>query len=298
MAINKYGVVVLRKSKLIFDYKAKISYKKIEYINDFKEIQHSSIREAINFLGIDFPLDLSYTADIPSRSGLGSSSTFLVSLLHGLYTLINENISPITLANDANYIERDVLSEAGGHQDPIWAAFGGLNTIHFSNDQFTVNTLAFPAYFESFFEESLCLIYTGQLRNGTGSDITKTYTNDFKHQLRILDIATESISYFNHGNLHRIGRLLNVSWAEKKNISASITNKEIDAIIEYGLKHKALGAKLLGAGGGGFIIFIVDPKDRSYFINEMLTIPGVREIPFRIDWKGSRLVHKIEGANE
>jgi D-glycero-alpha-D-manno-heptose-7-phosphate kinase len=298
MGINKYGVVVLRKSKIIFDYKAKISYKKIEYINNFSDIQHDSIREAIKLLDIDFPLDLSYTADIPSRSGLGSSSTFLVALLHGLYTLNNINISPRQLANDANYIERDVLLESGGHQDPIWAAFGGLDAIEFNHTQFQVNSIYYPPGFDTYLEQSLCLIYTSIPRCGTGSDVTKSYSSDHNHQLRILDIAKESIQYFNSGQIEKIGRLLNTSWKEKKHISSKISSPALDSIIEFGLKNGAYGAKLLGAGGGGFVAFLIDGNYRQQFIEKISRINSLKVIPIKIDWNGSTIVYRTEHSKE
>lgn len=290
MSISKYGIVILRKPAITFDYKTKISYRSVEYVDRHEDIKHNSVREAIKYLNVDYPLDISYVAEIPSRAGLGSSSTFLVSLLNGLYHLNNESPSHYELANAANKIERHILNEAGGYQDPIWASFGGLKVVKFFKDgNYSVCSILMPNDFIREFEKSIVLCYTGIRRGKTGSDVTTTYSQTDSAQLRILDIAKESIKLFKTGNLERLGRLFYQSWLEKKNISPEISKPEIDQLIQFGIDKGAFGGKLLGAGSGGFAAFIVPPEKKETFLVDMKEIPTIKFLPFKIDWGGAQV---------
>lgn len=290
-SIDKYCYISCRKLPPFFDYKYRIVWSKIELENHVSKIQHPSVRETLKYLKDKNSYEISHNADLPARSGLGSSSSFTVGLLNALYAnkgFITENSK---LADEAIYIERNLNKEYVGYQDQIIAAFGGFNRIIFNNNlTYTVQPLVLPKSRLDHFQSNLMLFFTGFSR--LSSDITKKHIENIKNNNLILhkmyDLVDESVELLQSSrNLDLFGSLMHETWSLKKNLSNSITNNDIDKIYNKGIKNGAIGGKILGAGGGGFILFYV-PKD--YQQNVKKSLKNLIHVPFQFESSGSRVV--------
>ena len=262
--INKYAYLSIRNKPKILSEASTISYSKYERVEDLKDIENPLIRETLNYFGIKQSIEFISFSDIPSRTGLGGSSSYCVGMSHLLRTFLNKKISKKQIAKDAIEIERNILKESGGIQDQIWAAYGGLNTIEINkNGDFFVKPLSVTTEFREHLLDSMVLIYTNEQR--TCDKIAKSHQNTDK--TTILKLAREAHSCLISEDIKSMGNLMYESWLEKSKLSSHISTDSVDSIISTCLKAGAYGAKLLGAGGCGFILVICDPKTKRKITN-------------------------------
>lgn len=253
--INKYAYSILRYRPAIVGNESVVTYSKIEKVKSFDKIQNPLIRETLKFYNIDKPVELNFATDVPSRTGLGGSSSCCVSLIKAINVLKGRETTKKEVCLDAIEIEREILKEPGGIQDQIWACYGGFNTITINKDgNFSVDPVNVSYDFMRYFESSLMLIYSNQQRS------TNAIAQSHKHKDKetILDISKSAITYLQNEMVSDVGRLLYESWLEKKNLSNLISNDKIDVMIKDIMNYGAYGAKLLGTGGAGFILVICD----------------------------------------
>ena len=262
--INKYAYLSIRNKPKILSEASTLSYSKYERVEDLKDIENPLIRETLNYFGIKQSIEFISFSDIPSRTGLGGSSSYCVGMSHLLRTFLNKKISKKQIAKDAIEIERNILKESGGIQDQIWAAYGGLNTIEINkNGDFFVKPLSVTTEFREHLLDSMVLIYTNEQR--TCDKIAKSHQN--KDKTTILKLAHEAHSCLISEDIKSMGNLMYESWLEKSKLSSHISTDSVDSIISTCLKAGAYGAKLLGAGGCGFILVICDPKTKRKITN-------------------------------
>ena len=291
--INKYSFITARWLPPVFDYRYRIRYYEKEEVNAVGEIKHPSVRECLNHLKIEKGVDIVHNADLPAQAGLGSSSSFTVGLLHALNALKNNMVTKRGLALEAIKVEQELIAEAVGSQDQVAAAFGGLNLITFDKSRtFEVNpTLISPDRLNNL-QESLVLVFTGFAR--TASTIAKLQiqsTPSKTTELKAMSALCESaLKYLinEHHSLNEFGNLLNEQWRLKRSISPLITNPDIDDLYDTAMKSGAIGGKLLGAGGGGFMLFFVPKSNRLSVIS---ALKGKLIVPFRFESSGSQVVY-------
>jgi D-glycero-alpha-D-manno-heptose-7-phosphate kinase len=279
--IDKSCYITSRWLPPFFDYHSRISYSKVENVGNNSEIQHPSVRACLQFLGITEGVEIHHVADLPARTGLGTSSAFTVGLLLGLYALKDQMRDKHKLAADAIHVEQELLQEAVGAQDQVSAAYGGFNRINFNQDGAIEvrKVLTAPDRLEQL-EQHLALYFTGFAR--TASEIAKEQirlTSQRKKELNtMLQMVNEAEAIMTDSNrsLDEFGRLLNESWQIKRTLTQSITNSTLDEIYQAGMSAGALGGKLLGAGGGGFMLFFVPPGRREALrtrLKKLLCVP-------------------------
>ena len=267
-AIDKYCYISVRRLPPFFEHKTKIVYTRVELVKEVSEIEHPAVRGILTEMDVNEGLEIHHDADLPARSGLGSSSAFTVGLLNALHALDCRMISKRDLGREAIRIEQEVLKEDVGCQDQLWAAYGGFNRIDFYPDgSFSVAPFILPPARRAELAQSLMLFFTGFSRFATdfAQDQIKNMNNR-KNQLRMIrgmvDSAAE-ILLDQKAPLRELGELMHQSWQIKRELAASVTNSQIDEIYEAGRDAGAVGGKLLGAGGGGFMVLLVDPEKRS-----------------------------------
>lgn len=294
-SINKYCYITIRPLPSFFNYKYRFVYSKEERINLFKDINHPSIKAVLKYLkwNMKDTFELHHDGDLPARSGLGSSSSFTVGLLNALYNYNNNFISKKKLAEQAIFVEQKIIKESVGSQDQIIASYGGFNRIYFKKNNFLVKPLYIPNHNLKKLEESIVLTYTGISRIAdkfAKVKISKINSNNknFYEILNLVDEAHNLLAKKNI-NIYDLGKLLNETWNFKKNISKKISSDKLDEIYLLGLNNGAIGGKLLGAGGGGFIAFIVDKNKKDNFIKKMKPYGS---IPIKVDKIGSRIIYK------
>jgi len=292
VTIDKYCYILCRVLPPFFENRHKIVYSRIELVNELDEIQHPSVRETLKYLKIERGLVINHDGDIPARSGMGSSSAFTVGLLKALYALDGRIISKEDLFREAIHIEQDLIRENVGSQDQVWAACGGLNTIEFSqNSDITVKAIIMKEDDIKAFESRFLLVFTGFARNASEiaeeqiSNIPRK-RSELTHLRQLVDEA-EKILTTGNGDFTNFGKLLNETWKLKKTLSSRISSSEIDALYETAVSNGAVGGKLLGAGGGGFMVFYAEPD-----VHERLRTALRRYlcIPFRFDLSGSEII--------
>lgn len=288
---DKYAYVNVRHLPPFMPYYTELCYSRFERVNDVNDIEHPAIREAMRMLDIH-EIRLTYEGDLPARTGLGTSSTFAVGMLNAFYALKGKYVGKRKLAEDAIFLERELCKESGGWQDQIAAAFGGLNRIDFSNNQFKVTPIIIHPEKKKLLNDSLMLFFTGISR--FSSDVQKdTMSNQdkklsqLKEMLSLVDDA-QSILESKHSDLNEFGRLLDHTWRLKRDTGGKISNNSIDALYERGLKAGALGGKLLGAGGGGFLLFYIEPDKKEALLKEF---DELMHVPFGFEDEGTSVVH-------
>lgn len=292
-SINKYSFITLRYLPPFFDYKYRIRYYKREEVNHLDEIKHPSIRECVRHMGVARGVDVVHHGDLPAMSGLGSSSSFTVGMLHALYALTHRMPTKRELGINAIRIEQDVLGEQVGSQDQVAAAFGGLNLIHFGGQQeFTVEPVILSASRLEELQQNMLLFFTGLQRQASEIAVeqikaTPKKASELTRMGEIVDAAV-SILINPATPITEFGRLLDEQWQLKKQMSGLISNQAIDDIYDAGIQAGAAGGKLLGAGGGGFMLFIA-PPERHAAIREALS--HLLAVPFRFDTQGSQIVY-------
>jgi D-glycero-alpha-D-manno-heptose-7-phosphate kinase len=289
--IDKYCYITCRYLPPFFEHRYCIIYSKMEYCQALDEIRHPAVREVIRFLELDRGLEIHHDGDLPARSGMGSSSSFTVGLLHALYALTGSMVSKELLALQSVHLEQAVLKETVGSQDQVLAAHGGFRhiTFHPSGD---ISARPVTVAQERLRELNahLMLFYTGIKR--TASTVAETYVNGIgsrRRQLRIMkDLVDEALAILNsRHDLTSFGALLNEAWLEKRTLSASVSNSEIDGLYECALSAGAIGGKLTGAGGGGFLLLFV-PPERQQSVQERLD--GLIHVPFKFEFSGSQIL--------
>ncbi len=289
--INKYCYISARYYPPFFGYKYRVAYSKIENCKTLKEINHPSVREIIRFLKIKKGIEIHHDGDLPARSGLGSSSTFTVGVLHALYALEGRMPNKQKLAKESIYLEQKVLKETVGSQDQVLAAHGGFNLITFHHDgQISLKPITLPTKRIEELQSHLMLFYTGIAR--TASDIAKSYVqniDDREKQLRAMqELVEEALSILNSKkNINQFGELLNKSWRIKHSLSSIVSNSHIDELYKRALSIGALGGKLLGAGGGGFLLLFVPPSSQAKVRKQFNKLVYV---PFKFEHEGSQII--------
>lgn len=292
-AINKYCYITCRYLPPFFNYRYLIRYSRHEVTQTISEIKHPSARECLNFIELEHGVEIQHHADLPAMSGLGSSSSFTVGLLNALYTLKGEMPTKKQLALDAIHVEQNRIKENVGSQDQTVASFGGFNKIEFGGSQkVTVYPIILAQDRLHSLEEHLMLFFTGSFRNASDiavEQIKKTIekTTELKTMLEMVD---ESLNILcdNKDRLADFGKLLHESWMLKRALTPHITTSAIDAIYDTALKAGATGGKLLGAGGGGFILFFVR-LDFQQKVREELS--NLLYVPFKFQNLGSQIVY-------
>jgi D-glycero-alpha-D-manno-heptose-7-phosphate kinase len=290
--IDKRCYITCRRLPPFFEYHSRVSYSKVENVRRNDAIEHPSVRACLQFLGIDEGIEIHHVADLPARAGLGTSSAFTVGLLLALYALKDQMRDKHTLAAEAIHIEQEVLQEAVGAQDQVSAAYGGFNRINFVTDgSIEVKRVLTAQNRLAELEQHLALYFTGFAR--TASEIaqeqlkvTPQRKKELDMMLQLVDEA-EAIVRSPSRSLDEFGRLLHESWQIKRTLTQKITTANIDEIYEAGLSAGALGGKLLGAGGGGFMLFYV-PHERREALRTRLK--KLLCVPFAFSNRGSHVV--------
>ncbi|MBO5421519.1 MAG: kinase [Clostridia bacterium] len=287
---NKYSYVTVRELPALFDYKNQFTYSKIERFNSPDELEHPLVREALKYIDID-RVQIAYDADLPARSGIGSSSSFAVGLLNELHLLKGEKLSKMELAKEAIYLERVLCNEAGGVQDQLAVAFGGLNKITFDADGYKILPIEISHKSKKQFNENLLLVFTGF--SHFSGEVSVAQQNNIPHKISELNemksLVTEGEKILVSGtDLDDFGKLLDYTWQLKRTLSDRISTDEIDELYSAARKAGALGGKILGAGSGGFMLLYV-PQERRNDVENIFD-PS-RIIPFEFEDDGTKLIY-------
>lgn len=288
--IDKYCYVTVRRLPPFFAYKNEAVYSKIERTEHVADIEHPSVREALKLFGME-GVRVVYDADLPARSGLGSSSSFSVGLVNALRTMKGEATDKAVLANDAIYVERVLCGESGGEQDQVAVAFGGLNRINFFKDGREVIPLDISKERKEELNRHLMLFFTGMSRNSaTFARLQEELTGERLQELReIRSLVDEGERILTSArDIRDFGRLLNDAWRVKRGITRRISSDFIDAMYRLALANGALGGKLLGAGGGGFFLLFVEPERRERVRSEL---SAMSVVPFAFEDRGADIVY-------
>ncbi|QDC96499.1 kinase [Candidatus Methylopumilus universalis] len=291
-AIDKFCYISCRVLPPFFEHKYRISYSIVEDAPDINSIKHKAVREILNKFNLPYGIEIHSDADIPARSGIGSSSSFSVGLLNALYALQNQKISKSNLAEEAIHIEQNVLHENVGSQDQVAAAFGGMNAIYFKkNGKIIVDPLNITEKSKQNFNQHLMLFFTGFQRSS--SDIALKQIENINANVEKLNhlhnLAKEAHDILiKKKNLNLFGELLNYSWNVKKSLADNISNDNINKIYDQAIKAGALGGKVLGAGGGGFILLFVEPKNKIKVLDKL---DNILHVPFKFCRSGSEIIY-------
>ena len=287
---DKYCYVNVRHLPRFFNYRTHLTYSQTEYVNNVAEINHPLIREAMRFLDIR-EIRLMYDADLPARTGLGTSSSFAVGVLNAFYALKGKRVDSRRLADEAIYLERVLCDEAGGIQDQIAAAYGGMNRIEIDANGYHVHPLILSNERKEELNNRLMLFFTGFTR--FSSDIQQKINGCIKEKTaqllemkKLVNVAENILT--SRTDIAEFGHLMDYSWKLKRGISEGISTSTIDAVYQTALKAGAYGGKLLGAGGGGFLLFFVE-KDRQRMVREALK--DLLYVPFSFETGGAQVIH-------
>ena len=288
---DKYCYVNVRHLPRFFDYSTELSYSKIERVTSVEDISHPAIRNAMKMLDMH-EIRLTYEADLPARSGLGTSSSFAVGMLNAFYALKGKYADKKKLADEAIYLERILCKETGGWQDQIAASFGGFNRINFSADGYEVLPVIISPERKTQLDQNLMMFFTGftrfssdvQSENVSGKE---ERTARLKEMLTLVDEA-EKVLTDRYRKLDEFGRLLDYTWKLKRKSGSAVSTDSIDELYLRGINAGALGGKLLGAGGGGFLIFYVQPE---YQESVRRVMNDLMYIPFSFENGGTRVIH-------
>jgi D-glycero-alpha-D-manno-heptose-7-phosphate kinase len=296
--IDKYCYINIRRLPPFFDHKHRIVYSKIESVLKISEIQHPAVRAVFDWAEVKEGVELHHDGDLPARSGLGSSSSFTVALIQALAALNGAMKTKEQLAKEAIHVEQDIIKEHVGSQDQISAAFGGFNRIVFQKDNsFSVNPIILPSSRLQELQSHLMLFFTGLTR--FASDIEKTKIANLSNRVveltamrKMVDDAVE-ILQDKSAPIQEFGRLLDEGWRYKRSLSDKVSNTEIDAIYETAMQAGADGGKILGAGGGGFLLIFAKPELQNavrHSLNQLV------HVPFAFETSGSRvMLYQPEG---
>ena len=290
-SIDKYCYLMCRYLPPFFDHRYAVRYSRIETCNAIEEIEHPSVRETLRHLGITRGVEINHDGDLPARSGMGSSSTFTVGLLNALLALQGRMHPTKELALDALHIEQNLIHETVGSQDQVAAAYGGLNHISFlTSGDFSVRPVTILPSRKQQLESHLMLFYTGIMR--TASNVAASYVeriDDKRRQLRLMQtLVDEAISVLcSDEPIQRFGELLHEAWLAKRSLSPLVSNPEVDGLYERARAAGAVGGKITGAGGGGFLLLFAPPERQPEILSEL---DSLIHVPFRFESSGSRIV--------
>lgn len=289
--IDKYCYLTCRHLPPFFEYKHRIVWSHIEICNELDEIAHPSVREILRFLQVERGVEIHHVGDLPARSGMGSSSSFSVGLLHALYALKGYMPTRDQLAREAIHIEQEVLKETVGCQDQILAATGGFNHVRFhQGGGHTVSPVLIPSQRQQDLNDHLMLFYTGIKR--TASGVADSYALDLeahKDQMQLMQaLVGQALDILNSPrDISAFGALMNTAWQAKRSLSREVSNPLVDGLYGRAIQAGALGGKLMGAGGGGFLVLFV-PPDAQVRVREALH--DRIHVPFRFDDTGSQII--------
>lgn len=287
---DKYCYISTRHLPRFFEYTDHFTYSKIETTTSLDDIKHPLIRNAMKYMDMH-EIRLSYDADLPARSGLGTSSSFAVGMINSFHVLKGEHASKRQLADEAIYIERILCNEAGGIQDQIAASFGGFNRINFNSEGYSVNPIIMPPSRKRELNDHLMLFFTGIARfsfqiQDSMKKALDSKTKDLTEMLNLVDEAENILT--SHQSLNEFGTLLDYTWKLKRGISNSISNDSIDSLYKKAIDAGALGGKLLGAGGGGFLLLYVEPDKRASVLS---ALQSLIHIPFSFETEGTKIIY-------
>ena len=296
VAIDKY--MFLNVNTPIVDDKIRVRYSSSEIVDHVDAVQHTTAREALRQFGITNGIEIVSIADIPAGTGLGSSSSYLVGLLNALHTLLQDQATSLKLAEEACHIELEVLKKPIGKQDQYMAAFGGLTALDIKPDGgVCVKRLELDVDLVENLEHNILMFYTNEMRDATTilkkqDEATRTRDPRVVNSLcEIKDIGLEIRDAISKGNLRRFGELLDVHWQSKKRLSEGISNPQIDAWYELAKQNGAIGGKISGAGGGGFLMLYCEENKTR--LRLAMREAGLRELKFRFDFEGSKVVFDV-----
>ncbi len=287
---DKYCYVNVRHLPRFFDYSTELSYAKTERVTDVNDIVHPAIREAMKFLDMH-EIRLTYEADLPARSGLGTSSSFAVGMLYAFYALKGKYADKRKLADEAIYLERVLCKESGGVQDQIAASFGGFNRINFSQNGYTVDPIVISPERKKQLNQNLMLFFTGFSRFSSDIQVStqsamKDKTAQLLEMYSLVDDAEQIL--VSKQDLNEFGKMLDHTWKLKRGITSKISTDSIDGLYQKAIQAGATGGKLLGAGGGGFLLFYVEPDKQE---NVRRALEGLLHVPFEFEDTGTRIIH-------
>ncbi len=287
-AVNKYIYVLVHKR---FDDLIRVGYSRTENVKDVDELMHPTVRESLRFLGIDGGIEITSMADIPAGgTGMGSSSTFLVGLLNALHAWKGEYAIPTQLAEEAVKIERNILKEPGGKQDQYMAALGGMQLMEFNRDETVVTTpVIMKEESRAQLHEHLLLVYTGRQRSSGG--ILARQSDEMEMHLEAYDkmrgLAYRMFKSLVENRWEDTGKCLHENWMLKRTLSSSISDPDIDNYYKTAIDNGAEGGKVIGAGGGGFLLFYADKGKHDTIVKAL----GLRQEPFEFEMLGSRIIY-------
>ncbi|MBI2542903.1 MAG: GHMP kinase [Candidatus Aenigmarchaeota archaeon] len=291
-AINKYVYITVNPNPGIHPFKFRVAYSVTENVNEIEAIQHPIVKEALRLLDYNKPIEITNVADFPAKSGLGSSSTFAVCLLHALHALKGEHVTSEQLAREAHQIEVDILKRPIGKQDHYASAYGGLNHIQFMPDETVkINPIICSKKVRSELFDNLMMFFTGITRDA--GSVLKEQVQNTPQRLEILrymrDMTGKVINIMQDGNdLSEIGRILHDGWIAKKKLASTISNDIIDSYYEAARLAGALGGKILGAGGGGCLLLFVEKENQDNVRN---ALKSLTELEFNFEPEGSKVVY-------
>jgi len=290
--IDKYCYITCRRLPPFFSHRHRVVYSAVETVASSEEIKHPAVRAALLWKKIEDGLEIHHDGDLPARSGLGSSSSFTVGLLNALYALEGKTVSKRQLAEDTIYLEQSVIGEAVGSQDQVAASFGGLNLIEFQRDTaFVVNPVIIDAEKREALSEHVMLFFTGISR--IAATVAEKKIRSIKSRTvelqRMYEMVWEAQALLQgpDESLGKFGALLNESWKLKRSLSDGVSSEFIDSAVEVALGAGALGVKILGAGGGGFLMVFADPSRHAAIKSALGRLVFV---PINLDNEGTRVV--------
>jgi D-glycero-alpha-D-manno-heptose-7-phosphate kinase len=296
--IDKYCYLTCRHLPPFFEHKYRVVYSNIDTCQTIDEIRHPAARAVIRYLGIQRGLEIHHDGDLPARSGMGSSSAFTVGLLHALHVLQARTPDKHQLATESVHIEQEMLKETVGSQDQVMAAYGGLNHVLFRTDgEVTIQPVTLPPSRLADLNDHLMLFYTGIKR--TASDVADSFVKDIDARERQLEalgaLVDAGLAILKSGDdLAGFGQLLHEAWAVKRNLSSAVTNPEVNEIYHQAREAGALGGKLTGAGGGGFMLLFV-PPGRQASVRQRLH--RLLQVPFTCEFNGSQIIFSDPGED-
>lgn len=289
--INKYCYISCRYLPPFFEHKHRLVYSKAEQVMEIDEIVHPAVREVFRYMKVSEGIEIHHDGDLPARSGLGSSSSFTVGLLQTMYALQGQMVTKSQLALEAIKVEQEMIKENVGSQDQVAAAYGGFNKINFKSDSISVESIILPPERHQSFQNHCMLYYTGlsRIASEIASEQIKNISNKKTDLSLMHQMVDESISILRDGsrNLSDFGKLLNESWKLKRGLTSKISTDLVDKVYEEAIQAGADGGKLLGAGGGGFLLVFAKPEAQIR-IKERLK--NLLHVPFRFENSGSQII--------
>tara|TARA_B110000090_G_scaffold210096_1_gene270035 strand:- start:9189 stop:10193 length:1005 start_codon:yes stop_codon:yes gene_type:complete len=291
-SIDKYIYVVVKKQVGIVEYKYRVNWSKVEFCNNIEDIEHPIVREALNLFEIDFPIEITTFSDIPGSTGLGSSSAFCVGLVHALHALKGKHATKHVLASEAGSIEVDILKRTMGKQDHFASAYGNLNIFTFNSDEsITVEPVFYSREVRDELESNLMLFYTEIKRDA--SEVLESQNDATQDKRSVLGKMRDLVGPLRDvlsGNqdMRKFGEILHEGWLLKKSITNDISNSIIDSYYEKALEAGAVGGKLLGAGGGGFLLLYVEPENQ---VNVTDALKDLFCLDVKLDQGGTRITY-------